>query len=80
MLYDMTMSLWDMGMKCDLKENACTGSVVLILDPKLFDIVGGGLGGVALMEEVYHLGWTLRVHSLSPFHLLSAFCLWFKMS
>lgn len=22
LLYDMTMSLWDMGMKCDLKENA----------------------------------------------------------
>lgn len=54
------------------KRVPCAGSVVLILGPKLFDIVGGGFGGVALLEEVFHLGWTLRVHSLSPFNLLSA--------
>jgi hypothetical protein len=31
-----------------------------MLGPQLVELFRGGLEGVALLEEVYHFGWTLR--------------------
>ena len=42
------------------------GSYICMLSPELVELFREGLGGVALLKEVYHWGWDLRFQKPTP--------------
>lgn len=56
------------SMLCDgLDQNVSHGLIYLKAWSPFGGTVGGGLGGVALLEEKQHYGWALKFQNLVPF-------------